>query len=104
LEGGDRADRVAGQPLNVRKTGRKTWLLPSVGGTSGAYFNTSAFSTNLDGTFGSSAKNLMYAPPTFNVDSAMMKNWQAFEHYQLQFRFEVFNALNHALWVHLTPV
>ena len=97
LEGGDRADRVAGQPLNVRKTGRKTWLLPSVGGTSGAYFNTSAFSTNLDGTFGSSAKNLMYAPPTFNVDSAMMKNWQAFEHYQLQFRFEVFNALNHAV-------
>ena len=39
----------------------------------------------------------MYAPPTFNVDSAMMKNWQAFEHYQLQFRFEVFNALNHAV-------
>ena len=97
FEGGDRADRVSGQALNVRKTGRQTWLPSWAGGVAGAYFNTNAFTTNLDGTFGNSAKNLMYAPPSFNVDAGMMKNWTAFEHYQLQFRFEFFNAFNHAV-------
>jgi hypothetical protein len=91
FEGGDRADRVSGQSLNVRKTGRSSWLV----GHPGAYFNTAAFQPNADGTFGNSGKNIMYAPPSFNVDSAVMKNWTAFEHYSLQFRFELFNAFNH---------
>jgi hypothetical protein len=91
FEGGDRADRVPGQALSVRKTGRSSWLL----GNTGAYFNTAAFTTNLDGTFGNSGKNIMYGPPSFNVDSGMMKNWSAFERVQLQLRFEFFNAFNH---------
>jgi hypothetical protein len=37
----------------------------------------------------------MYGPPSFNVDSGMMKNWSAFERVQLQLRFEFFNAFNH---------
>ena len=82
----DRADRVSGQALNVRQGGRSKWIKN--------YFNTSAFSPRADGTFGSSGKNIMHGPPSFNVDAALMKNWTV-ERYQIQLRFEMFNALNH---------
>ncbi len=87
----DRADRIAGQPLKVRQGGRSQWLK--------SYFNNSttspAFVPRHDGTFGNSGRNLMQGPPTFSVDSALMKNWSIYERYQLQFRFEMFNAFNH---------
>ncbi len=89
LQGGDRADRVAGQPLAVRHGSRSHWIKQ--------YFNTAAFVPNHDGTFGNSGRNLMNGPPTFNIDSALMKNWQIYERYQLQFRFEMFNAFNHPI-------
>jgi hypothetical protein len=85
----DRADRVAGQPLKVRQGGRSSWLK--------GYFNTAAFMPRADGTFGNSAKNLMYGPPTFNVDASLAKNFSIRERYNLQFRFEMFNALNHPI-------
>jgi hypothetical protein len=83
----DRADRVAGQPLKVRQGPRSQWIKQ--------YFNPAAFAPRKDGTIGDSGKNLMYGPPTFNIDSALMKNWSILERYQLQFRFEFFNAFNH---------
>lgn len=87
--GGDRADRVPGVPLKVRQGGRSNWVKH--------YFNPDAFATRHDGTFGNSAKNLIYGPPGFSVDSALMKNWAILEKYQLQFRFELFNAFNHPI-------
>jgi hypothetical protein len=83
----DRADRVAGVPLKVRQGGRSQWIKQ--------YFNPAAFKPRADGTFGDSGRNLMYGPPTFNVDTSLMKNWSFFERYKLQFRFEMFNAFNH---------
>jgi hypothetical protein len=89
LQSGDRADRVAGQSLKVRQGGRSHWL--------NSYFNTAAFVPRATGTFGSSGKNLMNGPPLFSTDAGLMKNWNLAERYNLQFRFEMFNAMNHVV-------
>jgi len=86
---GDRADRVPGVPLNVRKGGRSNWTQK--------YFNPKAFAVNHDGTFGNSGRNLIQGPPGFNVDAALMKNWSVLEKYRLELRFEFFNAFNHPI-------
>ena len=83
----DRADRVSGQSLGVRQGSRSQWL--------NHYFNTSAFAPNAPGTFGDSGKNIMFGPPVFTADAAVMKNWDIAERMKLQFRWEAFNALNH---------
>ena len=86
---GDRADRVPGVPLKVRQGGRSKWIRQ--------YFNPAAFTVRHDGTFGNSGRNIMYNPPGFSVDSSLMKNWSILERYQVQFRFELFNAFNHPI-------
>jgi len=63
----DRADRVPGVPLKVRQGGRANWTKQ--------YFNTAAFTTRHDGTFGTSERNMLQGPPSFNIDSSLMKNW-----------------------------
>ena len=84
----DRADRVAGQPLDVGKGSHWDWVKTG-------YFNDAAFNNNAMGTFGSSAKNLMYGPHEFGADAAVTKNWSLAEGAMLQFRWEAFNATNH---------
>jgi hypothetical protein len=83
----DRADYITGTPLKVRQGGRSNWLK--------SYFNPAAFRPRADGTFGNSARDLIYGPPTFNIDASLTKNFPIRERYNLQFRFEMFNALNH---------
>jgi len=87
--GGDRADRVPGVPLDVRKGGRAHWTKQ--------YFNPAAFVTRHDGTFGNSGRDIMFNPPGFNTDASLMKNWSVLEKYTLQLRFELFNAFNHPI-------
>ena len=83
----DRADRVPGQALGVHSGGKANWL--------NTYFNPAAFAINAPGTFGNSAKNLLNGPGINTADIALVKNWEFVEHYRLQFRWEMFNALNH---------
>jgi hypothetical protein len=83
----DRADRVAGQPLNVHQGSKLQWMK--------SYFNTAAFVDNAYGTFGNSGKNIMFGPHYFGDDSAIMKSWTLVRDVKLQFRWEAFNALNH---------
>ena len=87
LQGGDRADVVPGQNFDVRKGGQSEWL--------NEYFNTAAFTFNAAGTFGDSGRNMFQGPPSKNVDAAIAKNWSVRERYNLQFRWEMFNAFNH---------
>jgi hypothetical protein len=84
---GDRADVVSGQSFNVRQGSKAQWL--------NEYFNTAAFVPNAAGTFGDSGKNLFQGPPVKTMDVAFAKNWTIAEGYRLQFRWEMFNALNH---------
>ncbi len=86
---GDRADRVPGVPLKVRQGGRSQWTKQ--------YFNPAAFTVRHDGTFGNSARDIIYGPPGFLVNASLMKNWSILERYNLQFRFELFNAFNHVV-------
>lgn len=86
---GDRADRVPGVPLDIRKGGRSHWTKE--------YFNPKAFVTRHDGTFGNSGRNMIQGPPGFNMDAAMMKNFTFRQKYQIQFRFEAYNVFNHAI-------
>lgn len=84
----DRADRVAGKSLNVGQGSHWDWA-------KGKYFNTAAFANNAAGTFGNSAKNLMFSPREFGMDAAIMKSWNLPRATKLQFRWEAFNATNH---------
>ncbi|GGH17267.1 carboxypeptidase regulatory-like domain-containing protein [Silvibacterium dinghuense] len=82
----DRADRVSGQGLEVRKGGKSNWI--------NSYYNVNAFVENQPGTFGDSDKNLMQAPPLTYTDAGLFKNFPFLERYNLQFRWEMFNAFN----------
>jgi hypothetical protein len=93
LEYGDRAD-YTGQELGVQNGSKSQWL--------GSYFNTAAFTTNALGTFGNSGRNILRGPRYDSMDIALLKNWSFQERYHLQFRWEMFNALNHSSFS--TPV
>lgn len=82
----DRAD-LTGQPLNVRTGGKSHWL--------NQYFNPAAFRQNAPGTPGDSPKFLIQTAPINTMDLAIIKNWGFAERYHLQFRWEMFNAMNH---------
>ncbi|MCZ2077669.1 MAG: carboxypeptidase regulatory-like domain-containing protein [Bryobacterales bacterium] len=85
LVGGDRAD-YNGQPLNVKEGEKQDWIL--------RYFNTAAFTANAPGTFGNSGRNILMSPHFNTWDLGISKNWRFQERYRLQFRWEMFNALN----------
>lgn len=87
LIGYDHANRVPDQPLNVRQGSRSHWL--------NDYFNANAFTENLPGTFGDTSKDIMRGPPYNDIDAGLDKNWAIYEKDTLQFRWEMFNALNH---------
>jgi hypothetical protein len=82
----DRADYVSGQAFGIRKGGKSHWL--------NQYFNIDAFANNAWGTPGDSQKFFIHEPPIFNADFGVHKNWTLLERYQIQFRFEAFDALN----------
>jgi hypothetical protein len=85
LIGADRAD-LTGQPLNVHQGSKSNWL--------NSYFNPAAFQCNTAGTFGNSARNLMAGPGQNNFDLGIFKNIPFKERYNVQFRWEMFNAFN----------
>jgi hypothetical protein len=84
--GGDRADIFPGAPLDQHQGSKNHWL--------NEYFNTAAFTANAPGTFGDSARNLLTGPGFNNLDLGFSKNFPFRERYRLQFRWEMFNALN----------
>jgi len=61
------------------------------------YFNTSAFTANLPGTYGNSGRNIISGPGLANVNVSLVRSFPITEHFgTMQFRAEFFNALNHA--------
>lgn len=62
----------------------------------GAYFNSSQFSENTLGTPGTSRRRFFSGPGMDNYDLALLKSVRLTEAKSLQFRFEAFNAFNHA--------
>ena len=85
-EGGDRAD-LTGQPFETHQGPKRQWLQQ--------YFNLAAFQVNAPGTFGDSPRNVFRAPRMNNFDIAIMKNIPFKERYNMQLRWEMFNATNY---------
>ena len=58
------------------------------------YFNPLAFKAVTDVRFGSSGRNLLRGPWTFNSDASLFRSFKVQERTTFQFRFEVFNVTN----------
>src|SRR6185369_8863280 len=61
-----------------------------------SYFDASLFSNELLGQFGNSRRRFFHGPGLNNFDLALQKTTKITESKELQFRFEAFNAFNHA--------
>jgi hypothetical protein len=83
---GDHADLVAGQSLGVHKGSKSQWLTQ--------YYNVQAFTFNAPGTFGDSGRNIIQGPGWNNWDLNLAKNFAFRERYNVEFRWEMFNAFN----------
>jgi len=60
------------------------------------YFDPTAFALPALGTFGSTGRNVMIGPGRWNLDFALFKGFKLRETMNLNFRWEMFNAMNHA--------
>jgi Carboxypeptidase regulatory-like domain len=62
------------------------------------WFNTDAFAKPGKGVLGNSGRSILRAPGINNWDLGLFKNFSITEKVSFQFRFESFNAFNHAQW------
>src|SRR6185437_746089 len=62
------------------------------------WFNAGAFSKPAAGTFGVQPRNSLRGPGFLAWDMGLCKNFQIYESQTLQFRFEMFDILNHPNW------
>jgi hypothetical protein len=65
---------------------------------SAIWFNKSAFAVPDGGTFAVQPRNMLRNPGFWDIDGAVRKNFPTWERQLLQFRFEVFNVVNHPNW------
>jgi len=73
------------------------WRLPSNRSRNeriARWFNTDAFAVNAPGTFGTAGRNIIPGPGQVDVTFGLFKNFAVREGHRLQFRAELFNALN----------
>ncbi|MEO7649809.1 MAG: hypothetical protein ABIZ80_05030, partial [Bryobacteraceae bacterium] len=66
------------------------------------FFDISAFQLiqngGVDRRVGNAGRNILYQPGIKNHDLQVFKNTQLFEGHSLEFRWEMYNAWNHANW------
>jgi hypothetical protein len=84
--GYDRPNLIAGQDPNSGEHTINRW------------FNTGAYVLNAPGTYGNSARNTVFGPGIFNLDSSVIRNFRISGTKSIQFRLEVFNLLNKPVW------
>ncbi|MEP7366848.1 MAG: carboxypeptidase regulatory-like domain-containing protein [Acidobacteriota bacterium] len=60
------------------------------------YFDSSQYVLPAVGSFGNAGRNSLIGPGDYNLDFALWKKFPIRESLQLQYRLEMFNALNHA--------
>ena len=73
------------------------WRLPSNRSRNeriARWFHTDAFAVNAPGTFGTAGRNIIPGPGQVDVTLGLFKNFAFREGHRLQFRAELFNALN----------
>jgi len=60
------------------------------------YFDASAFVLPPLGSYGNSGRNTLIGPGRWNLDFALFKTFRLSESWKLEYRWEMFNAFNHA--------
>lgn len=73
-------------------------VLPRGQQTTEHFFNKAAYSAQVFGTFGNVGRDTMIGPRILNLDASLIKDFKFTESRFLQFRWEMFNALNHPNW------
>jgi hypothetical protein len=69
---------------------------PNAGpGTASEWFNTAAFVLPAQNTFGDAGRNIVTGPGLADLDVSLQKEEGLKERMRLQFRFDVYNSLNH---------
>ncbi len=81
-----------GQRVNVLRDP----ALPSGDRRVERYFDTTAVVAPPQFTFGNASRSLLTGPGLANLNLSLLKNFKFFENWNLQFRLEAFNSLNHA--------
>ena len=69
---------------------------PVVLGSPSQWFNPNAFVLPVPGTYGNLGRGVYRGPGLADLDLSLFKNTKLTERTNLQFRAELFNALNHA--------
>ncbi len=103
-----------GDPVNIRHGrdiagttiggGQRPNLVgnPSPGGDRQAiingatWYNVDAYALPAAGFFGNSGRNTIITPGDWNLDFGLFKNFEVTERVKVQYRLEMFNAMNHA--------
>jgi hypothetical protein len=62
------------------------------------WFNTAAFTQPAAGTFGVQQRNGIRGPSFWTTDASLRKNFPILDRLTMQFRFDVFDFLNHPNW------
>ena len=73
-------------------------VLPRDQQTTEHFFNKAAFSPQVFGTFGNVGRDTLIGPRIFSLDASLIKDFKFTDARFLQFRWEMFNALNHPNW------
>jgi outer membrane receptor protein involved in Fe transport len=60
------------------------------------FFDPTQFVLPAQGSYGNAGRNLLIGPGSYNLDFALFKRFAFGERWQLQYRWEMFNAFNHA--------
>jgi len=79
-----RLNRVCNGNLSRGSRGQSKW------------FDTSCFVPPARGTFGNAGRGVLIGPPFSTLDGSLFRNFPLFKEAGMQFRWEVFNTLNHA--------
>jgi hypothetical protein len=91
---------VAGDVANCGCTSRPNRVadgnLPSGQRGVNGWFDVAAFTVPAPFTYGNAGRNVLIGPGLQNLDTALFKNLRIRERSTLEFRWELFNALNHA--------
>ena len=87
--GGQRPDLV-GDPVGGVNRDRQAII------NGGLWYNRAAFTNPARGFFGNAGRNILIGPGNWNLDFGLFKNIDVAERFKVQYRWEMFNAMNHA--------
>jgi hypothetical protein len=88
----------------VRPSWNPSFSGPVIQGGPNQYFNPSAFTQPLPGTYGNAGRNILQGPGLVETDLSLTKVFSFSERLKLQFRSEFFNIFNHTNFNAPNPV